>query len=498
MKRPRKKTSSQWGVKQRPPQNSQPSHPQHDSDWDSLTDSEENCTPSQSITSGDRKIFKWREATRPSSSAGVVAGAMATSPRSAAFAKRRVRGPRMRQDGTSSPMFRSHHFDPAVILENGEKGAIFLATMAIDVLKKLLVVLRTPIQWMLTLWILCFGISYFYAHWAGLIQKTVSPLCSIPLMSSKFAFCSEENIPLYKPKADYPSLMELQGNLESLLEKSVGGSTLAFDLKQSEMAVKDLKSLVTMSQLMCRERLAATLEDFVQSARFAGRDLQKLGSRVGGSVDGVLAVNDYALRAIEAANRAKKQTFLISALTPWHTPSHDEISDIFVTSMSVLEENMRSLITEAEVAVVGLDNLEVQLTTIHEMTSREKSLVGLKRETLLGDIWTMLGANKDKMKQYANHILLLENISTYRKRALAHVAATLVQLQQLSQDLQELRERVSRPALLADRTEIPLEVHILSIRKGIERLDAGRMRMKQLESDALHKMIAPPPVEIRM
>lgn len=470
MKRPRKSNGQQlrqhaWEVRKGSP------------DWDSLSDEDARATPPQSIASADQRVLKWREATRAPSSA--------RSP-----IVRRRRAVRIRQE-------RQPRTISSRLLEQGEAGAILLASMAGDIAKRLLRILRVPIQWLVTLWILCFILSYFYMHWAGVLQRAVSPLCNIPLLQN-YAICQPDYLTQgAAPAADYPKLMELQGNLEKLLEKSVGGSTLAFDLKHSQIAVQELKSLVMMSQLMCRERLANKLESFVNSARTAGRDLQRLGSRVGGSVDGVLAVNDYALRAIEAANVANKRPRIVSALMPWHTPSHKEISDIFVTSMTVMEENMRHLITEAEVAVVGLDNLEVQLGTIHEMTSREQGLVGLQRETLLRDIWTLLGANRDRMKQYSHHLILLENISTYRKRALAHVAATLVQLQQLSHDLQELRERVSRPALLADRPEIPLEVHIMSIRKGIERLDAGRLRTQQLESDALRRMIdAGPNVEI--
>lgn len=54
--------------------------------------------------------------------------------------------------------------------------------------------------------------------------------------------------------------------------------------------------------------------------------------------------------------------------------------------------------------------------------------------------------------------MLLHEIRTYRKRALAHVSSTLVQLQQLSADLDDLRQRVATPALAGEQTGIPLEV----------------------------------------
>lgn len=78
------------------------------------------------------------------------------------------------------------------------------------------------------------------------------------------------------------------------------------------------------------------------------------------------------------------------------------------------------------------------------------------------------------------------NIAVYRTKALAHVSASLIQLQQMHADLEDLRDRVVAPALLADSgkdiQDIPLEVHIESIRKGIERLNTGRSKAKSIET----------------
>lgn len=79
------------------------------------------------------------------------------------------------------------------------------------------------------------------------------------------------------------------------------------------------------------------------------------------------------------------------------------------------------------------------------------------------------------------------NIAVYRTKALAHVSSSLIQLQQMHADLEELRDRVTAPALLADAgkdmQDIPLEVHIESIRKGVERLNNGRSKVKSIEAE---------------
>ncbi|CCO29262.1 hypothetical protein BN14_03270 [Rhizoctonia solani AG-1 IB] len=86
--------------------------------------------------------------------------------------------------------------------------------------------------------------------------------------------------------------------------------------------------------------------------------------------------------------------------------------------------------------------------------------------------------------------MLLNEIRTYRKRALAHVSSTLVQLQGLSADLDDLRQRVVTPALAGEEAGIPLEVHIGSMQKGTERLLEGRKRAREREDAYLQKVFS--------
>ena len=82
------------------------------------------------------------------------------------------------------------------------------------------------------------------------------------------------------------------------------------------------------------------------------------------------------------------------------------------------------------------------------------------------------------MARFANNLQLLKELGGYREAALARVAAALQALQTLSADMEELRERASAPELTGG--DIPLEVHARAIRSGVERLNDGRLRAKQL------------------
>jgi hypothetical protein len=144
--------------------------------------------------------------------------------------------------------------------------------------------LRQPLSFFLFIWFL----AVLIIRLNNTIRAAFAPLCYVPGISSS-SFCV---LPAYDenkaPKwADYPKLVDVQSvTFEQLLDESVGGSSLALEIKKAELATSDLVTLVKVSDLKSRDMLAESLNDFVDDARKAGRGLQKLNSKVGGAVDG--------------------------------------------------------------------------------------------------------------------------------------------------------------------------------------------------------------------
>lgn len=117
------------------------------------------------------------------------------------------------------------------------------------------------------------------------LRSVVVPICNLPFVSLALPFCTTvSSWPGAPPMPDYPKLLQLQSGFEDLLESS-SGTSLALDIKKSEIAIRDLSTLVKTSDLVCKEALTKKLEEFVGEARDVGRGLQQLGSRVGGAVD---------------------------------------------------------------------------------------------------------------------------------------------------------------------------------------------------------------------
>lgn len=85
--------------------------------------------------------------------------------------------------------------------------------------------------------------------------------------------------------ADFPTLMNIESSFEKIVDSAAGGSALARVMKQSEMAVSDLSTVVRYSELKCKETLAERLDVFARDAKGNVRALQGFGSKVGGVLD---------------------------------------------------------------------------------------------------------------------------------------------------------------------------------------------------------------------
>jgi hypothetical protein len=206
------------------------------------------------------------------------------------------------------------------------------------------------------------------------------------------------------------------------------------------------------------------------------------------TINRILAVNDHALHTIESAITNAPSRFSPKALLPFKRSTNEVVTQTFTEAMNVLAASLRRLVVEAEVSLSNLDRLEERLSTLHELVSREDSSISSAKSELLSDLWTMLGGNRRTLHGYEEHLVLLKDLGGYRKRALVHVVTALQTLQAMSEDMEDLRERVTAPELVGSR--IPVEVHMRSIKSGLERLQQGRMKAQEREEEAVKRVLA--------
>ncbi|TFL04547.1 hypothetical protein BDV98DRAFT_543561 [Pterulicium gracile] len=368
----------------------------------------------------------------------------------------------------------------------------FLVAYTWDIFRHAIYLLRFPLSIVLAIYLLT---MMFTLLGLPIIRGAVRPLCVLPGVSSSF-LCAAP-IPLAGPSqpkyADYPSLVSVQNpTFEKLLDSSTEGSIAARDIKKTEIATADLARMVDLSSLTSKTLLAARLREFVGDAQTTGKQLRRLHAQVGGAVDKVMAVNDYALNAISASKETRTLSNAILSLIVPSTRTPDAILlERFVDSMDTMSLTLASLIDSFQAALIALETLQAHLDSIHSLISRENLSLEDARDELLAQLWTVLGGNRKQLRSYESHLTLLRDVGKYRERALAYVVGTLHTLEGMSEDLEVVREEVAAsPDVVGvdGRKGIPMEVHVKSIRNGLERLHEGRKTARLREEEMMKKV----------
>lgn len=218
----------------------------------------------------------------------------------------------------------------------------------------------------------------------------------------------------------------------------------------------------------------------ISSTKDCVERLGKLDAKIGGAVDSILAIDDYAIKTLEHLDdRDKSKNSLSSS---WGDDSATEIlSSTFERTFSTLEHNLKRLVMESQGTLGKLNDLEVQLEAIDNIVSHEEWAHKKAEKKVLEELWSKLGFNKAKLANFSSHAELLSKVSTDRDLAARKVSATLLQLQQLQYDLENVRHHFSDSVGNEEDTSgvVPLQVHIQVLRGARDRLTEGRAEARK-------------------
>lgn len=139
------------------------------------------------------------------------------------------------------------------ILEVFLQHAGIMASWMRDVIGGALRVLKTPISYLLAIWLL-FGLGVILRTLVtNTIYASLSPVCRIPGASLlNLPFCPVHRVDTSNgppPPVEFDQLMTVQAQFEEVLEESAGGVSLPMDMKRGEASIRDLRQLVRYSQL---------------------------------------------------------------------------------------------------------------------------------------------------------------------------------------------------------------------------------------------------------
>ncbi|RMD43850.1 hypothetical protein DV735_g1347, partial [Chaetothyriales sp. CBS 134920] len=389
-----------------------------------------------------------------------------------------------------------------------ENGIVALGSSAggyvLSILQSIFVLLRQPIAILLALYLFAGLLTLTYNLFTNSLAASLSPLCRLPL-SSRLPICatyqhfsaasSGQQAPTLSDRAaadvepEFEALMSTHDQLSDILSSSSAATSLPLDMKRSETSIRDLRQIVRFSSLSARNELVLEFDGFIDTARTASYDLQKFNSHVGRTIDVVLStarwteriLDDMAVQDQQQQDRSLSSSlsaYLSQLLSPFHPLtsstalsgfSHTRLLETYIAHTRIISDQLSSLITQASALLMTLQSLEDRLDLIHAIALQSQHSTELSRADTLSHLWTMLGGNRADLARYECQLHLLQQVGEYRRLAWAHVSGTLVKLQAVQAELEELRER--------------------AIRLGVERLEVERERARSVQRSEIAKVM---------
>jgi len=379
-------------------------------------------------------------------------------------------------------------------------------SFALSVLGSALSHLRPVLGILMAIWLTRLFMGHYLASF-GPISNLLANIPSIPSLSSLpspcslpgssyLPFCPSPDINLPASPLEFDQLITVQSAFEDVLSASISGATLPLDMKRSEASIRDLKHVVRYSALPSRNELVFEFTGFIETARQASADLTRFNSRIGRAVDHILSTNRWTLQILDGVAEAEASKGVVgrmvegSALLAVFRSSRlteEVLLEQYLKHTRAVEEQIKNLILEAQALLSILTNLDDRLDVIASIVARDGVAVQGSRDELFAELWTRIGGNRASVKKVNDQLRLLREVAVYRKTAWAHVSGTVLKLQSIASQLEDLRERVGAADMGV--LEIPLRQHIENIQLGVERLERQRDESRRVESESYRRVL---------
>ena len=248
-----------------------------------------------------------------------------------------------------------------------------------------------------------------------------------------------------------------------------------------------------------RAQLGKEINVFQRQAKNAGNDLRRFNSHMDRTIDSIISINEGTARTLDEVaygstiedSRGAVAKFIDTALVPFHGPkpsTEDAVATLFMKHVSQVKGDVDSLIAEAGISAINLENLETQLWNIHRIGEQDGKGVGTKKHKETKKLAYVFGLNSEAVGDLEEQSNILRALTEQRSLAYAQVSGVLESLKVISDNLEDLRERVSMPGMVSGSHKIPLEIQIDIIRRGLRRLQDGRLKIKQRKEEYINEI----------
>ena len=358
----------------------------------------------------------------------------------------RVHGARRRQRTLDD---QREHAKPKTKPEN-----LFLAIgdFAADVLGTSFKALKTPLAYALVIYILAGLMVVTKNLLFSRISAALSPVCRIPGASSVLGFCHHPIAANYTssraPPVNFDRLIQVQSKLGDIASRDADQERLPSRLIRSCESIKDLRAHVRHSRIGSKNELLFEIDGAVDGTKKAAKDYQAYIMLSGRSISSVTREIRWAKRELdeflEPDTRGIVPRFLSNTILAPFQPmrfTEDVVLAQYLRLVDSTKNEVQRLLDEGNVVSATFDKLEDHLDHIHDIAIRDSSMVEVKREEVLWQLFTRLGGNQVKLSSFDKELRLLAHLDSLHQAANEHLQSAKLTLLGMLAELDDMKER---------------------------------------------------------
>lgn len=397
---------------------------------------------------------------------------------------------------TGSPTKRRvHRYAPEPHIEE-PSAASHILSWGLSVIGLAFRYAKRPLAVLLAIYLSCGAIIMTQNMLFRSISASLSPLCRIPGVTLlNLPFCDFDS-----RSVEFDDMVGVQSKFEDVMAISYAGVSIPFEMTRSEASLRDLGTLISISNIQSRDELLFELNAYIDTSGETVDDLTAFNVHIGSAVDFVVIVNRWTSRYISSIDASSNPSSLLSTVSNWLFHPF-QLTDAAFSSIMLREkykehatlvtERITSLIEEAQGILRKLVKAKGHLGAMHTISTQTSADINPGSDHIFHGIWTFLGG---RSRNLAQQLALLKEVDTQRSSAIDQVTALVVELKSIRATLYDLRKSVDEPLVDVSPEKhgsaLPLKAHVETIELGIQRLAAARKRISAAEDDEVKKVVA--------
>ena len=281
--------------------------------------------------------------------------------------------------------------------------------------------------------------------------------------------------------------------------QDAGQEALPQRLLRSCESIKDLRSYVRHSNMASKNELLFEIDGAVDGTNKAARDYQDYIMHSGRSISRLGIEIRWAKRELDEflapESRGIIPRFLFNTILAPFQPlryTEDVVLDQYLRLVDATMNEIQWLLDEGNVVGATFDKLGDHFEHIHDISVRDSSMVEVKREEVLWQLFTRLGANRIKLSNFDRELRLLAHLDTLREAAAKHLQNANMALMGMMSELNDMKERtrdgteVGQTGLQGRKTKYLLASHLEELASGAAKLQQVYRNGRKAMTDFHH------------